>query len=173
MKLVLSLIAMTIMASCSHYSNRTYTTTGEITFKGGVFGTQTWTDTMTFKRNSWFSEVTMEYDVLLHELKADSKFTKWLGMDDKFIKSCPKLYIGFIYANSYKGKTVSEMNAKLEALGYDSISLVNFEENIKAHSRYNEKNLGQYTFSGYCLKEKENINEQSIQIPGYSNINLK
>ena len=173
MKLLLSLFTLSFIASCSHHSNRTYVTKGEVNFNGGVHGSKSWTEVMKFNRHSWFSEITMEYDLMIHKLEKKSPFAVWMGTDKKLYNSCKEIYVGLVYANSYKDKTVSQVNSKLEELGLSQITLLNFEENIKAHKRYSENNLGQYNFFGYCAKSENSLSGKSIHFPGYQSTKLE
>ena len=163
------LLFIVLLSCASNIRSRKNATHSEVIFKGGIYKDETWSENLKLKRVSWFSEATMQYDILVNELKESSKFSVWLGRDKKYLNDCSKFYVAALYSHFRIGEGDAFLSAQFEKMGFVEKTIPDFEENFKAHNNYSDWRLYEYKVHGFCLPKSQAENSDiAISIPGYS-----
>jgi hypothetical protein len=139
---------------------------GDLTLRGGVFRDKQWQDSITFKRKSWYLELTLAYDLMTAPASSESPFFNWFSKDEqKKINSCADARILLMYSWDTSKITYQEILMELEEKGYTSFAINGFNRQLKMHPNYNYHSLRLYGVWGICSKEKKS--EIKLSIPGF------
>jgi len=129
---------------------------------GGTYRNVTWSDTMDFKRVSWFQELTMIYDAWFYRLPPESPFRQWFSKDElKEADSCRDLIIVVHY--QYDSKRISDRMFKEEMNlnKYEDVFLSQFAKNLKLHPDAIKWRLQKHKVIAFCRK---NLSDDPIVI---------
>lgn len=160
-----------ILLACSTYKTRNKVYEGEISFKGGVYEDKNWTDSLEFKKISWFYDATLDHEILISKLDKSSPFSAWLGADRLALSTCENFYITILYSdiNANHGNTL--LTSQLKNAGLEEMSILNFTHQMKAHQNYLDWKLGRHKIVGFCQKNT-NKSEIIVTIPGHKSLKL-
>ena len=159
-----------IAVSCSTLS-RNQVKTGHLTLKGGVHHSQSWSDRLTFKRYSWFKELSLIFDLLIAPIERKSPFYAWFSSSEKErLARCPQALLYLTYAQDSKKIGRNHFLQQMEEFGYSRMALTSFTRHLRMHPNYYDLGLKSYRVAGLCLDrvdtpfKGENI---VIRFPGF------
>jgi len=118
---------------------------------GGTYRNVTWSDSMEFKRVSWFQELTMVYDAWFYRLPAESPFRQWFSKEElKEVDACRDLIIVVHY--QYDSKRISDRMFKEEMNlnKYEDVFLSQFAKNLKLHPDVMKWRLQKHKIIAFC-----------------------
>ncbi len=174
MKFYLSLVFL-ILSSCSSYSlNKTKGS--NFSLKGGVVGNKKWSDSLKFKRTSWYKGTTMFFDVSIASLDKNSPFLNWLSSAEvRERASCKHFYLVLSYAHDPELISNKSFLLKLIDQGYSRVSLNSFSKNLKLHPEFSYL-FNNYSIYGIChpgpISIKKNKPSLMVSFPGFTSINI-
>lgn len=171
-KMIYNILLICLLIGCSNNISQNSVNITDRKFSGGVYRDITWDETLLFTRVSWYQELTMVYDVLLHRLPKDSKFRQWFSNEElKEIEGCKDFLIGIHYF--YDSKRISERMFKDEMNynRYEEVILNQFSKNVKLHPDYIKWRLQKHKISGFCKKELTD-DPLVINFPGFKEVRL-
>lgn len=166
-----NIIFIFFIYSCSTYKTRNQVYSSNIQFKGGVLNDQSWDDSLSFKRVSWFFDATENYEILISKLDKDSPFASWLETDRLYLTSCEHFYIVALYADINANDGTSLLTSELNKSGLKEMNILHFSYHMKAHQNFKDWKLGRHKIVGMCSSNK--LQDQiSISIPGHKTFKL-
>ena len=116
-----------LLGGCSNLS-KNFSKKGEFNLRGGKFQNSEWKEILSFKRYSWYHEVTMLYDMMLSRLDSKSPFYDWLSNGEKkTINSCDDFYVMLDYSLDSKRVSKKMVENDVKRVGYEKIVLKGFE----------------------------------------------
>tara|TARA_Y100001970_G_C14210947_1_gene846875 strand:+ start:1600 stop:2055 length:456 start_codon:yes stop_codon:yes gene_type:complete len=146
---------------------------GEFTLKEGRLLEKKWQDKIIFKRYSWYKDLSLNFEILLGEIKRDSNFYSWVLPETKeIIKKCNKLFVSLFYYPSKHKKFYKLMNKKLDKKGLKKVRLKRVEENLKMHPDLDQFFYHNYTNQFFCSESKKN-KTIIVQFPGFKIVKIK
>ncbi len=151
--------------------NRNKVARGSVNFQGGISHSQEWSESLNFKRYSWFKELTLVFDLLVAPLPLDSPFYHWaLPGEKSALQSCHKALIVLNYNQGHPRATQGIFVQQMEKSGYSKMGLPNFSRHLKMHPAYSESGLQLYR--AYALCAKSEPLPSNIHFPGFRAISL-
>ncbi len=157
--------------SCSTL-NKNMVKIGTYDISGGVFENLKWDTSLTFKRISWFKELTLTFEIFMTTVTKDSPFYVWFSEDEKrMVESCLDNKIVLTYAWDPMQISREGFYAEVEKLGYERMSIPNFHSHVKMHPNFARINVYLYKTSLICRKK---IGDQKLVIsfPGFNSVTL-
>ena len=146
---------------------------GEFTLKEGRFLEKKWQDEILFKRYSWYKDLSLNFEILLGEIKRDSNFYSWISPETKeIIKKCNKLFVSLFYYPSKHKELYKLMSKKLDKKGLKRVSLKRLEENLKMHPDLDQFFFHNYINQSFCSESKKN-KTIIVQFPGFEIVKIK
>tara|TARA_R110000868_G_scaffold42895_3_gene144687 strand:- start:29232 stop:29756 length:525 start_codon:yes stop_codon:yes gene_type:complete len=168
------LISFILLASCANLS-KNQVLTENFKLRGGQFANQRWDDSLEFTRLSWYTELTLVYDLLTTKLDEKSRFWLWLSNAEKqTLAACDDYYI--VIAYSQNPKKVSHTMFKEAAFqsGYRSVALNQFSNYLELHPDFAQNSFHLYNVFGLCLDKKmANREDILLQFPNFKEVVLK
>lgn len=157
--------------SCSTL-NKNLVKKGTYDIKGGVYKNMKWDDSLTFKRISWFKELTLTFDIFMTEVKKESPFYAWFSEDEKkLVESCLDSKVVLTYAWDPMQISREGFYAKAEEKGFERMSIPEFHSNVKMHPNFARINV--YLYKTHLLCRKRLANEAlAISFPGFNTVVL-
>lgn len=173
-KLMFLLFAFLAFTGCSNLS-KNFIKSGDLTMKGGHFQNQSWRDEISFKRYSWFHEMTMVFDVLLARVPTSSPFYQWFSNPEKStLNDCRDSYVVMTYHWDSKKVSKSDFLAEAEKAGYEKVDLKNFAAEMRLHPDFESLSLQLYSVFGLC-RENNLVNNSTffVNFPGFREVNIR
>lgn len=175
MKSFVILVLMVALSGCAAYKSYNKTAKGKVLFKGGVYKTESWDESLELKRLSWYHGMTLYYDLLFWEAELDSPFVKWFSAQEKeFFVKCEKFVVTVAY--SADPNKISHVMAReqMKLNGYDDVIINNFANYFKSHPSAVEWKLTNYKVLGFCKRAPSRLNPKRVQInfPGFSELEV-
>lgn len=167
----LILCLLTFVISCTTL-NKNLIKEGSYDISGGVFENMKWDDTLTFKRISWFKELTLTFDVFMTSIAKESPFYAWFSEDEKkLMDKCVDHQIVLTYAWDPMQISREGFFERTEKLGYERLSVPNFHSHVKMHPNFARINVYLYKTSLLCRK---NLGDKKLVIsfPGFPSVTL-
>lgn len=165
------LLLFLLSAACSHYSDN-FIKEGKYVLSEGIYKRKIWKTKLTFKRYSWYKEITMRYDLLLSPFDQFSKFNHWFSSSElKRIKQCTKAYIGLSYSLDTDLISSNDLFLQYKKYGYEKISIPNFARELKAHPDSTINSLNLYQAFVLCHHTTP-VQDEIVYFPGYQSIKL-
>ncbi len=170
--LIFALI-LTVLSSCASKSHKNISK-ADISFNGGIYRDLEWTESLVFKRTSWFSGISMGHDILIAKLDKGSKFSNWLGKTEKeYLDKCKSLYVTVAYTKLGESNSMAFMMAEIENSGLKELSVSTFANNLKSHSDYEAWNLKFHKISAFCFDNPGSSPKKiTVAIPSYKTSNI-
>jgi hypothetical protein len=167
--LLISLILF--LGSCTTL-NKNLVKEGSYDISGGVYKNMKWDDSLTFKRVSWFKELTLTFDVFYTPVPKESPFYSWFSEDEKKLMSkCVDSLVALTYAWDPMQISRNDFYTRAEELGYERLSIPHFHSQVKMHPNFARINVYLYKTSLLCRK---NLGAEKLVIsfPGFSSVTL-
>jgi len=162
-------IASLMVVSCAHLSD-TIVKKGSWSIEGGKFDDKKWNDILSFRRVSWFQELTLVYDVFVADYRQDSNFNNWFSsFEKKQIEKCENFFIVVNYSQDSSKISHELFYQQMKQQGLEKIMIGGFFENFKMHSSYSAMSLKQYEVHGFCGLNNNGI---SIVFPGFNRVDV-
>lgn len=169
MKKLLALIF--ILSSCTTL-NKNMIKEGTYDIKGGVYKNMRWDDSLTFRRVSWFKELTLTFDTFSAPVSRDSPFYAWFSDDEKkLVEGCLESRVILTYAYDPMQISREGFFEQAEGLGYERLAIPHFHSNVKMHPNFARINV--YLYKTHLLCRKKLGNESlAVTFPGFNTIIL-
>lgn len=170
----LMILTLFISAGCSSLNSLNQVPSASLILKGGKSKSLEWSESLTFKRRSWFNGATLKYDILVAKLDRQSPFYNWLGQSERSqFNSCPNYYITLVFAsnaiNAVRASKV-EFMSNFDLVGLKRISIPIFESNLRNHAFNQNRNLMKHTLYGMC--KTNNLTDVEVNVPNYSTVRV-
>ena len=172
MKLILQLILLSVILSCSNMSENV-ARHHHFEMKSGRFEKNTWTDSIIFHRTSWYQELSLVFDIFLYRIDATSPFFQWFSDSEKEkITSCEESFVSLSYQIDTNKITQSNYTEEMQKNGFENFVLTEFKRNMQLHPVFDKQNLKLYKIQGFCLaSSKRTVGDPIfINFPGFNTI---
>ena len=170
------LLILILVSACAVYKTHNQTTTGLVSFPGGVYREEVWDDKMVFNRLSWYHGLTLYYDSLLYYPQIDSKFSKWFSESEKeYFQKCEKLLVTVNYSADPNKVSHVMFREQMRMNGYDDVVINNFASYVKTHPTYQAWNLQNYKILGFCKRQPTRIGDGKriyLNFPNFKEMHL-
>jgi hypothetical protein len=164
-------ILLLSLFGCGSLTKNT-TKEGKLLLRGGVFQGQTWEDRLSFKRHSWFKELTLVFDLMMVRIDRHGPYYNWFSSGEKQVLSeCDDAFVAVTYAQDQKKIGQGMFYDQMSEAGYSRFSLATFSRHLTMHPDYEALSLQLYTVEGMCRKEASDRPRQ-IRFPGFKEIFL-
>jgi hypothetical protein len=168
---ILAILAILLTSSCA-LTGKNLVQTEDFEIYGGAVSGHEWDEVLTFKRASWYLEMTMIFDVLYSELNKDSKFYNWFSTSEKVtLKKCRKSYITLFYAKNSDRVSKQDFLKQAKATGLDQIIVNDFKKAFKLHPQYIANSFQLYDVSVFCRRDNREV-PLKIEFPNFRPVTL-
>ncbi len=165
-KYILIFVLLT-SAACSNLTKNSVQE-GTLKVKNGTFADKIWKENLVFSRNSWYHELTLQFDLMLAKIAPQSAFNFWFSRDElETIMKCEDSRIVLAYSLDTKDIPYSSLYEQLEKSGYTRFETNEFKKHILQHPDSQLLGLRLYHIFGICKKSKD-AKSLIINFPGYS-----
>lgn len=166
-----------ILMGCAAYKSYNQTTYGRVILRGGVHENQTWNESLTFKRMSWYHGMTLYFDALLWKVDVDSPFSNWFSPQEKeFFTKCEKLLVTAGYSADPSKISHVNFREQMKLNGYDDVVINTFATSLKTHPSVQDWRIQNYKIMGYCKRSPSRVGsnrELSINFPSFKQLQIK
>lgn len=160
-----------LIASCTTL-NKNMIKEGSYDISGGVHQNMKWDDTLTFKRVSWFKELTLTFDIFMATIGKESPFYVWFSEEEKaMMNKCVDSQIVLTYAWDPMQISREDFFDRAQKLGYERLSVPTFHSNVKMHPNFARINVYLYKTSLLCRKNLGD-SKMVISFPGFPSVTL-
>ncbi len=170
-KLLLPLLIL-LHISCSVHQTRRPITTSNVVLKGGNYGAEEWSESLSFERVSWFKGATLTHEVLLNSLDNKSRFSAWMGSDKLQLTKCNRFKVALVYSHSDAGQGNSFLLDQMDKSGFKQVTLLDFSAQMKAHPNYLDWKLSRHKIVGLC-SDISSAQPIDITLPGFKKKSIK
>jgi hypothetical protein len=172
MKIILFLF-LSLQFACSNQSKNNVKE-GNFVLKGGKLNQDFWEDEIKFKRTTWFTELTMVFDLYLAKVDDSSPFYNWLGVAEKsYIKDrCQSVYLALSYSMDSEKISQPFFKEQMSKVGLSQFTLTDFKSHLRLHPQYEPANLRLYQINGYCAEKLVDENSFLINLPGFNTTSI-
>ncbi len=161
------LIFLIFCVACSSLSHNMIQT-GDLSFQGGRFNDKEWSDRLTFKRVSWFKELSLEVDALIYTVDKKSPFYNWFSSEEqRSISNCHQYLVALVYTALEGNIKKSDFKDQMKENGYSDQQIPSFTHNLKGHPEFSQKALMQYRVVGFC-REIGTTSKLRFHLPNYA-----
>ena len=167
-------LILIVLSACANLS-KNQIIDEEFDLRGGKFGNQQWDQALVFNRTSWYTELTLVYDVLLAQMNEGNPFWQWLSNSEKeSIKACSNHYVAVAYAQDSAKISHTDFKNMAREAGYRSFALPQFSSYLKLHPDFSKNSFHLYQVFGLCLEpDKASRDNILIQFPNFKEVVLK
>lgn len=166
-KNVLSWLLLLSTISCSNLS-KNIVQEGDLILKNGTFADKIWKENLVFQRNSWYHELTLQFDVMMAHVSPQSAFNFWFSKDElTSMAQCGDARVVMAYSLDTKDIAYSSLYDQLEKSGYTRFDLLEFKKQILQHPDAQLYGFRLYHIFAICKKTKDD-KPLIINFPGYS-----
>lgn len=167
MKKNLSLLVMLMLFGCSNLS-KNIVDEGTFYLSNGTLADKTWNEDLSFQRYSWYHELTMQFDLMVTKVSAQSGFNFWFSKDElASMNNCKDARLVLAYSLDTKIIPYSMLYDHFDRSGYARIELPEFKRQLLQHPDSTMNSLRLYHVLGFCKKNLTS-NQLVINFPGYS-----
>ncbi len=150
---------------CANTQSYNQTTTGKVHIQGGVFKKESWNDTLTFKRMSWYHGMTLYFDTLLYKADPDSPFSKWFSPSEmEYFTKCESLLVSVSYSSDPSKISHVNFREQMKLNGYDDVVLNGFGSYLKTHPSAVDWRIMNYKILGYCKRAPTRMDTPKLGI---------
>ncbi len=168
----IAILSLFLFLSCSNLS-KNLVKSGNFTLRNGVAADKTWNENLSFKRYSWFQEMSLFYEALLGDLSPQSSFNNWFSAEElKEINKCADFKVVLLYSLDSKKISNGLFFEQVERANYQKIEISNFKRNLMLHPDSNENSFSLYQVYGLCKKTKDLI-PLMVSFPGFQEVTLR
>ena len=162
---------LSILMGCSNLS-KNMVKEGTFTLRGGKHENQTWSESLTFRRYSWFHELTLFYDVMLADIPESSPFYQWFSPSEKrIISSCRQKKIAITYQMDSKKISDGMFEREIKKFGYSKYLVPQFEQSFNMHPDHENQSLQLYKIFVLCSKEDNRV--AKVAFPSFREVDLE
>lgn len=166
-KNVLSLLLLLSTISCSNLS-KNLVQEGDLILKNGTFADKVWKENLVFQRNSWYHELTLQFDLMMAHVSPQSAFNFWFSKDElNSMAQCGDARVVMTYSLDTKDIPYSSLNDQLEKSGYTRFELLEFKRHLLQHPDAQLNGFRLYHIFAICKKANDH-KPLIINFPGYS-----
>lgn len=170
MKLIL-MVCIVLFGGCSSLNNLNKNTHSKLILKSGKSKELTWSDSLSFTRNSWYDGVTLKYDILYTKLTKNSPFSNWIGqVEREQFEKCESYYIMLVYSQFSQSASRSELMTNFDIVGLKRISTPVFESHFRNHSFNNFWKLHRHSLYGIC--KTKDLSSIEVAIPNFTTVKV-
>ncbi|MGB0453814.1 MAG: hypothetical protein ACPGJV_08865 [Bacteriovoracaceae bacterium] len=145
---------------------------GDFKLKSGQYGQNQWDSELEFKRFSWYSELTLIFDVFLSDFSEKNDFYNWFGESEKkAVNSCENPYIALSYHLDGKRFSKSQFYHQLREMKAEVIEVPQFSSNLRLHPDFEELSFNLYEAKLICSKGK--LEQFKVRVPSYKAVPFK
>lgn len=164
------------LVGCASYKSYNQTTTGKVVVRGGIYQKESWDDSLTFKRMSWYHGMTLYFDAMIYRADPESPFSKWFSASEKeFFTKCEKLLVTVAYSADPSKISHVNFREQMKLNGYDDVVINNFSSFLKSHPSSTEWRMLNYKVMGYCKRAPSRLGTTNLAInfPSFKHLELK
>lgn len=154
-------------AACSNLS-KNIVKEGTFLVRNGATGDKTWKEDLVLTRSSWYHELTLQFDIMIAQVPAQSGFNFWFSkaeLDD--VNKCDDFRLMLAYSLDTKVIPYSIMNEQIDQAGFKKIELIEFKKHFLQHPDAEMNSMRLYQVFGVCRKAKD-LKPLIFNFPGYS-----
>ena len=153
--------------SCSSNLSKNLVQEGNLVLRNGTFTDKVWKENLLFQRNSWYHELTLEFDFMLARITPQSSFNFWFSKEElESMNKCADARVVMAYSLDTKDIPYSTLYEQLEKSGYTRIDLLEFKKHLLQHPDAQLNAFHLYHIFAICKKIKDS-NPLIINFPGY------
>jgi len=174
MRHILYLIFLSIVG-CAAHKNYNQTTTGQVTYKGGIYKKMVWDDNLSMRRMSWYHGMTLYFDVILWKADSDSPFSNWFSATEKeYFSKCESLIVTAGYSADPSKISHVSFREQMKLNGYDDVVINTFAGYIKSHPASIDWRFQNYKVLGFCKRSpsKMQTKKLAINFSGFKQLEL-
>ncbi|MCK6594790.1 MAG: hypothetical protein L6Q33_06290 [Bacteriovoracaceae bacterium] len=169
MKNISILIMTLVLASCSNLS-KNMTKSGQFIVRNGTYAEKVWNENLVFNRHSWYQEMSLQYDVMLAKLPANSSFNYWFSADElKDVQNCTDFRVVLLYTLDSKKIAHSSFFEQVELANFHKIDIQTFKKQLIMHPDSPEHSLNLYQVYGLCKKTKD-LKPMILNFPSFQEV---
>lgn len=169
-------LLLVVLAGCASYKTYNQTTTGKVILRGGIHQKESWSNSLDFKRMSWYHGMTLYFDALLWKADLDSPFSKWFSASEKeFFTKCEHFLVTASYSADPAKISHVNFREQMKLNGYDDVVLNNFASFLKSHPSATDWRLQNYKVMGYCKRSPSRlgISNLGINFPSFKQLEVE
>lgn len=170
-------ILISVLSSCSYYKgykghNRADKMT--VKLKGGTYIKSQWSDTLEFKRTSFYSGAKLNHDVIITKLDKTSPFYDWMGEDKRMLSECSEVFVALFYKdmNAFRAVPISYIRDQIIDIGFQEVVIQNFAYHLRQHYAFEQWVLNDHKIYGYCNRSGIKTKKIHLNMPGFKRVNL-
>jgi hypothetical protein len=165
----LCLLFSILLMGCSSQS-KNFTKDGQLKLRGGVYGSEQWSQSLAFERYSWFHELTLLFDVLIVKGDQLGPFDSWLSASElSQSRNCEEFNIVLVYGSDSDKISEHTFFEQTRLYGYDRQHIADFGSHLKLHPDFERLSLQLYKPYGLC---KKNLAFDSASTPTTLRLNF-
>ena len=156
-----------LISACSSLSVSTIKE-GDLTIRDGRFNNLEWSEDLTFKRLSWYHELTLLYDFLIAEIPVHSNYRRWFTPGESIsANSCGKFYIAGVYATRDSRVNQNDIWNSFDTNRVKFINVNGFYQNLSFTDYFISNSFRLYKFWGICVRNQGEVVTVKLAFPGY------
>ena len=166
-KVLILVIALLSAISCSSNLSKNLVQDGSLILRNGTYNDKVWKEDLIFQRNSWYHELTMQFDLMLAHVTPQSSFNFWFSKNelDSMI-NCSESSVVMAYSLDTKDIPYSSLYEQFEKSGYTRFDLIEFKKHLLQHPDAQLNGFRLYHVFGICKKAKDS-KSLIVNFPGY------
>jgi hypothetical protein len=163
------ILAITIFfaISCTTNLSKNLVQEGNLILRNGTFNDKIWNEDLVFQRNSWYHELTLQFDLMLAHVSPQSAFNFWFSKDElESMIKCSDSRVVMAYSLDTKDIPYSSLYEQLEKSGYTRFDLIQFKKHLLQHPDAQLNGFRLYHIFGIC-KNASDSRPLLMNFPGY------
>lgn len=158
--------------SCSNLS-KNMTKSGTYVVRNGAYADKMWKENLVFERYSWYQEMSLQYDVMIAKLDANSSFNFWFSADElKDANDCADFRVVLLYTLDSKKIAHSSFFEQAESSNFLRLDVQAFKKQLLMHPDSSENSLNLYQVYGLCKKTKD-LKPIVINFPSFQEVTIR
>jgi hypothetical protein len=155
------------ITSCSSNLSKNMVQEGNLILRNGTFNDKAWKEDLVFQRNSWYHELTLQFDLMMAYVPPQSSFNFWFskGELDSMI-NCSDSRVVMAYSLDTKDIPYSSLYENFSNSGYTRFELLEFKKHLFQHPDAQLNGFRLYHIFGICKKNKD-AKPLIVNFPGY------
>ena len=158
------------LISCSSISQNLIKK-GNAPLSHGQAAEKHWDSEMPLKRVSWYTELTMIFDLFYVDAKNINEFENWYSdFEKRTLDKCEQSYLTFVYELDDRRYSKLAFFQDMREQGFEVLEVPNFKSHLILHPDYEELSFGLYEVKLLCSKTKGQ--ELRVILPSYQVVRL-
>ena len=171
-KSILVLLTVLLLSDCSHLS-KNQVKRSSLGLKGGRSATASWSDSLSFKRISWYREWSLVFDLFYTRLRPDSPFYAWVSQEERaLLNQCTEHYIVMTYHSRSGVISGANFLEGAERAGYQRVFLDGFDKQLRMHPGLMMLSLPLYNIYALCRSGSKDSKGLALDLPGFNRVEL-